>query len=94
MVDGPDDTATVHPKNALVGGGYIATELGQFFETFGRDVTIVGGRQNLLPDADPEVAEAFTERDADRFTVHAGHGATSCGQARTRASGRSSTTTR
>ena len=60
----------------IVGGGYIAAELGHFFGTFGSDVTIVGRRPNLLPEADPEVAEAFTERYADRFTVHTGHTAT------------------
>ena len=60
----------------IVGGGYIAAELGHFFGTFGTDVTIVGRRPNLLPEADEEVAEAFTERYADRFTVHTGHSAT------------------
>jgi dihydrolipoamide dehydrogenase len=66
------------PPNHLliVGGGYIAAELGHFFGTFGSDVTIVGRRPNLLPEADDEVAEAFTERYADRFTVHTGHAAT------------------
>ncbi len=60
----------------IVGGGYIAAELGHFFGTFGSDVTIVGRRPHLLPDADEEVATAFTERYADRFTVHTGHTAT------------------
>ncbi len=60
----------------IVGGGYVAAELGHFFGTFGSDVTIVGRRPNLLPEADPEVAAAFTERYADRFTVHTGHTAT------------------
>ncbi len=61
----------------IVGGGYIAAELGHFFGTFGSDVTIVGRRPTLLPEADPEVADAFTERYADRFSVHTGHAATS-----------------
>jgi mycothione reductase len=39
-------------------------------------VTIVGRRPNLLPEADDEVAAAFTERYADRFTLHTGHAAT------------------
>jgi mycothione reductase len=60
----------------IVGGGYIAAELGHFFGTFGSEVTIIGRRPNLLPDADEEVGEAFTERYADRFTVHTGHAAT------------------
>ncbi len=61
----------------VVGGGYIAAELGHFFGTFGSDVTIVGRRPNLLPEADDDVAEAFTDRYSDRFTVHTGYAATS-----------------
>jgi len=61
----------------VVGGGYVAAELGQFFGTFGSDVTIVGRRPNLLPQADEEVAAAFTERYSERFTVHTGHEAVS-----------------
>jgi dihydrolipoamide dehydrogenase len=61
----------------IVGGGYIAAELGHFFGTFGSDVTIIGRRPNLLPEADEEVAEAFTDRYDERFAVHTGHAATS-----------------
>jgi len=86
-IDGIDDVNYLTSTEALqletppdhlviVGGGYIAAELGHFFGTFGSDVTIIGRRPNLLPEADEEVAEAFTERYADRFTVHTGHAAT------------------
>ena len=86
-VDGIDDVNHLTSTEALrlespperlviVGGGYVAAELGHFFGTFGSDVTIVGRRPNLLPNADGEVAEAFTDRYADRFTVHTGHAAT------------------
>ncbi len=60
----------------IVGGGYIAAELGHFFGTFGSDVTIIGRRPNLLPEADAEIAEAFSKRFAERFTVHTGYAAT------------------
>jgi mycothione reductase len=60
----------------VVGGGYIAAELGHFFGAFGTEVTIIGRRPNLLPEADGEVAEAFTERYSDRFSVYTGHSAT------------------
>ena len=71
-------TLTERPDSlVIVGGGYIAAELGHFFGTFGTDVTIVGRRPTLLPSADDEVAEAFTERYADRFEVHTGHEVTS-----------------
>ena len=90
-VDGLDDVDYLTSTEALqletppdhlviVGGGYIAAELGHFFGTFGSDVTIVGRRPNLLPEADEEVAEAFTERYADRFTVHTGYAATAASE--------------
>jgi dihydrolipoamide dehydrogenase len=69
--------STTPPEHlVIVGGGYIAAELGHFFGAFGSDVTIVGRRPHLLPAADEAVAEAFTQRFADRFTVHTGHEAT------------------
>ncbi len=64
----------------IVGGGYIAAELGHFFGTFGTDVTIVGRRPNLLPNADEEVATAFTENYGERFDVQTGYAATSASE--------------
>ncbi|WP_276256321.1 dihydrolipoyl dehydrogenase [Halomontanus rarus] len=64
----------------IVGGGYIAAELGHFFGTFGSDVSIIGRRPNLLPDADEEVAVEFTERFDDRFDVYTGYEATAVSQ--------------
>jgi len=64
----------------VVGGGYIAAELGHFFGTFGTEVSIVGRRPNLLPSADEEVAAAFTERYADRFDVQTGFEVTGVSQ--------------
>ncbi|WP_254862989.1 dihydrolipoyl dehydrogenase [Halovivax gelatinilyticus] len=61
----------------IVGGGYIAAELAHFFGTFGSDVSIVGRRRHLLPQADEEVGTAFTERYAERFDVHTGYEALS-----------------
>jgi dihydrolipoamide dehydrogenase len=60
----------------IVGGGYIAAELGHFFGTFGSEVTVIGRRPTLLPETDEAVAEAFTDRYAARFDVHTGHAAT------------------
>ncbi|AEH36588.1 dihydrolipoyl dehydrogenase [Halopiger xanaduensis] len=60
----------------IVGGGYIAAELGHFFGTFGSDVSIIGRRPHLLPDADEEVAREFTERMAERYDVYTGYEAT------------------
>ena len=64
----------------IVGGGYIAAELGQFFGTFGSDVTIIGRRPRLLPNTDEELAETFTDQYAERFSVHTGHAATAVSQ--------------
>ena len=90
-IDGIDDVDYLTSTEALqletppdhlviVGGGYIAAELGHFFGTFGSDVTIIGRRPNLLPEADEEIAETFTDRYAERFTVHTGHAATAASE--------------
>ncbi|MEF8976442.1 MAG: dihydrolipoyl dehydrogenase [Halapricum sp.] len=87
-IDGIDDVEYLTSREALqletppdrlviVGGGYIAAELGHFFGTFGSEVTVVGRRPNLLPEADEEVAAAFTDRYAERFAIHTGYMATS-----------------
>ncbi|MFU1782917.1 dihydrolipoyl dehydrogenase [Haloarcula japonica] len=92
-IDGIDDVDFLTSTEALqlqsppdhlvvVGGGYIAAELGHFFGTFGSDVTIIGRRPNLLPEADEEIAAAFTERYADRFTVHTGYAATAVSESK------------
>jgi mycothione reductase len=65
----------------IVGGGYIAAELGHFFGTFGSDVSIIGRRPHLLPEADAEVGEAFTERYAERFDVYTGYEAVAAEEA-------------
>lgn len=61
---------------AIVGGGYIAAELGHFFGTFGADVSIIGRRDNLLPHTDEEIGRAFTEQYQQRFDVYTGYEAT------------------
>ena len=54
----------------ILGSGYISVELGHLFGTFGSDVTFVCREETLLPEVDEEVAETFTERYGERFTVH------------------------
>ena len=60
----------------VLGGGYIAVELGYFFESLGTDVAIVEMMDSLVPREDPDVAGAFTEVARDRHDVHTGHRAT------------------
>jgi mycothione reductase len=60
----------------IMGGGYIAVELGYFFESLGTDVTIVEMMDTLVPREDEAVAEAYTEIARERHDVYTGHRAT------------------
>lgn len=60
----------------IVGGGYIAVELGYFFETLGTGVTIIESGETLLGREDPEVSETFTDIARERHDVHTGYRAT------------------
>ena len=64
---------TEHPRSLLViGGGYIGCELAQMFARTGTNVTLVT-RSRLLPEAEPEIAEALTRYLADEgVTVRTG----------------------
>ena len=50
------------PRSLLIlGGGYIALELGQMFARFGTQVTIVAHGKRLLSGYEPEIAESLTD---------------------------------
>ena len=54
--------ATAIPKRLIVlGGRYIALELGQMFARLGSKVTLVQRSQQILPDEDADVASALAE---------------------------------
>jgi mycothione reductase len=57
----------------IVGGGYIAAELGYFFEAMGTGVRIVQSHETLLPREDPAIAETFTEIAEERHEVYTGY---------------------
>jgi dihydrolipoamide dehydrogenase len=57
----------------ILGGGYIAVELGYFFEAMGTDVTMVEMMDSLVPREDDDIAASFTEIAADRHDVYTGH---------------------
>jgi mycothione reductase len=87
-IDGLDEVEYMTSRDALyrreqpdslviLGGGYIAVELGYFFESLGTDVTIVEMMDTLVPREDPDVAEAFTEVARRRHDVYTSHRATS-----------------
>jgi mercuric reductase len=50
------------PRSLLIlGGGYIALELGQMFARFGSEVTIVTRGPSILAGYEPEIADALTD---------------------------------
>ncbi len=62
------------PESLVVlGGGYIAAELGYYFESFGTDVTLIEMEDTLVSREDSEVAEAFTEIAGSRHEIHTGY---------------------
>jgi dihydrolipoamide dehydrogenase len=83
-IDGLDDVEYLTSTEALylrdqpeslviLGGGYIAVELGYFFESLGTDVTIVEMMDTLVPREDADVAETFTDIASKRHDVHTGY---------------------
>jgi mycothione reductase len=57
----------------IVGGGYIAAELGYFYGAMGTDVTIVGHSDTLVAREDRDISERFTEIYEQRYDVHTGY---------------------
>jgi dihydrolipoamide dehydrogenase len=60
----------------ILGGGYIAVEMGYFFESMGTDVRIVEMMDTLVPREDPDIAAAFTDVASRRHDVYTGYRAT------------------
>ncbi len=54
---------------AILGGGYIATEMAHVFEAMGSAVTVITRRDTLLRDEDEDVSRHFTDVVKDRFDV-------------------------
>jgi dihydrolipoamide dehydrogenase len=83
-IDGLDEVDYLTSREALylreqpdslviMGGGYIAVELGYFFEALGTDVTIVEMMDTLVPREDEDLSEAFTDIASERHDVYTGH---------------------
>lgn len=64
----------------VLGGGYVAAELGYYFDAFGTDVTLIDMLDTLVPREDREIAEAFTDIARERHTVHVGYRVTAASQ--------------
>lgn len=58
------------PKSvAVIGGGYIAAELGHFLSAMGSKVTILGRNPRFLPEEEPEVSEVLLEELGKHMTI-------------------------
>ncbi len=53
----------------IVGGGYIAAELGHFFSAVGTDVTIVGRNPHLVKNEDQDVSELLKDELSKRMKI-------------------------
>ena len=53
----------------IIGGGYIACELGHFFSAVGTDVTIVQRNERLVPAEEPEISALLLDKMSERMTV-------------------------
>lgn len=59
------------PKSiAIVGGGFIACELANFFEAVGVETHLLVRRERLLPQEDDDIAAIFAEEFSKNVTVH------------------------
>jgi mycothione reductase len=86
-IDGLDDVDFMTSNDAIrleeppdrlvaLGGGYIAAELGYYFDAFGTDVTLIEMEDTLVSREDSEVAAAFTDIARERHEVRTGYRAT------------------
>ncbi|WP_436794979.1 mycothione reductase [Actinospongicola halichondriae] len=60
----------VPERLVVIGGGYIATELGHVFEAFGAQVSIVNRSGFLLRSEDEDISRRYTELASERFALY------------------------
>ena len=65
---------------AILGGGFIACEMGHVFNAAGSQVTIINRSRHLLRAHDDEISERFTEVFGERFDLRCGQMPTSVRQ--------------
>jgi mycothione reductase len=54
----------------IIGGGYIAAELGHFFGSLGTKINIIQKHKYLIPDEDQEISKKFTEIFSRKYNVY------------------------
>jgi mycothione reductase len=57
----------------IIGGGFIAVEMGHVFSGLGSEVTVMNRSNTLLRGFDGDIAARFTEVFAERVDLHLGH---------------------
>ncbi len=57
------------PRLAILGGGFVAAELGHVFRSLGSEVTIITRGRTMLSNEDRDIAETMTRAYARRFTL-------------------------
>lgn len=57
----------------IIGGGFIAAEMGHVFSAFGSEVTLFNRSNRLLSGFDREISQRFTSMFADRVDLRLGH---------------------
>jgi dihydrolipoamide dehydrogenase len=83
-IDGLEDTDYLTSADALglealperlvvLGGGYIAAELGYYFDAFGTDVALIEAEESLVPREDDDVARELTDIAGERHDVYTGY---------------------
>jgi mycothione reductase len=53
----------------IIGGGYIACELGHFFAAMGTEVTIVQRNERLVPEEEAEISQLLQRKMSDRMRI-------------------------
>jgi mycothione reductase len=64
----------------IIGGGFIAVEMGHVFSALGAEVTLINRSNGLLRGFDADIRERFTEVFADRVDLRLGHVPTRVGR--------------
>src|SRR6185503_20989332 len=54
----------------IIGGGYIAAELGHFFGSLGTKINIIHHSKYLLPKEDEEISKKFTEIFSKKYNLY------------------------
>jgi len=57
----------------IIGGGYIAVEMGHVFSALGSDVTMINRSPRVLTSLDDDISERFTEVFGARIDLRLGH---------------------